>query len=674
MGEVRAGLAPHARKTMISLVNSPPLLVAACLAILGCGRVGYDPLARDGGGRDASMASDANAAERDAGPLDAAALDAAALDAAAVDGSGADAGVRDLDAGFDAAGTDAGPAPPQPDLLFPWNGFTTGSALVSSARRPTLRWRAASGALSYDCEVDDDPAFASPEVRVNVPDGGAETQSHRIAIELPVSTTVPVGRRYYWRVRSRSGIGLAGFASAWSGTRYMDVGRQAQDLNGDGYADLIVGAPFQTLGGGREGAAFVYYGAAGGYPVTPSLRIPNPDAVLSGYFGFSITAAGDLNADGYADAIIGASFQGAVNSGLAFLFLGGSAGLSMTPTLRIVNPTAESSSFFGGALAGIGDVNADGFGDVIIGASSLDGDLEGQGAAFVFYGMASGISATPSLRIDSPEPFFGGGFGGTITGAGDLDGDGYPDAAIGASHQELAGRRGGAAFIFHGSSAGLSATPTLRIDNPDDQFDAAFGAGIGGLGDVDADGYADLLIGSPGQSAGASREGNVFFYRGSAAGLSPTTFTRFDNPGNQDSSYFGTSVARAGDVNGDGFQDALVGASAYTTTAPNTGCAFVLLGSAAGLGAIPAPTIPNPDMQNGAQFGSYATGGGGGDANADGFADIAVSSPSHANGATNEGNAFVYYGSAAGTALASVARLDNPDNDANGQFSTGISR
>jgi hypothetical protein len=285
-------------------------IVCALWLVAGCGRIGYD------------VASDASAD----GALDAD-LDAPiVLSDASIDAAG-DAPTAPLDAPVDAAPDarlDVGCAVEAPALLAPANGALTGTFRASSrgTLRPTFRWLPGC-AETYELEVDDScPAsfggctFPSPELSMRDLVG----TSARPPSDLPVSTSAPVGRRYYWRLRACA----AGACGPWSAVRYLDVGREESDVNGDGYADLVVGALQQDAGALNEGNAFVYLGGPTGVPTTPSTTLDNPANQASGLFGQSVASAGDVNGDGYADLVVGAYSQdaGAPQEGNAFVYLG----------------------------------------------------------------------------------------------------------------------------------------------------------------------------------------------------------------------------------------------------------------------------------------------------------------------------------------------------------------
>jgi len=390
----------------------------------------------------------------------------------------------------------------------------------------------------------------------------------------------------------------------------------AGDVNGDGYADVVVGAPLYDNGQDREGRAFVYHGSAAGLAATPAWTAESDQAVT--FFGTSAATAGDVNGDGYSDVIVGAwqYDNGQEDEGRAFVYYGGASGLATSPAW-----TAEcdqTGAFFGESVATAGDVNGDGYADVVVGASFFPSLVGAR--AFVYHGSASGLAtaaawtAGPGLRVAT---------------AGDVNGDGYADVVVGVHPVDRA-------FVYHGSAAGLAATPAWTAES--DEAGASFGSSVATAGDVNGDGYADVVVGAHNYHNGEMYEGRAFVYHGSASGLATTA--AWTAEGGQVGAEFGYSVATAGDVNGDGYADVVVGAGIYDNDEEDEGRAFLYQGSASGLATVAAWTAEGGQV--GAEFGySVATAG---DVNGDDYADVVVGAPYYNNGEMYEGRAFVYHG------------------------------
>jgi hypothetical protein len=264
--------------------------------------------------------------------------------------------------------------------------------------------------------------------------------------------------------------------------------------------------------------------------------------------------------------------------------------LTNTPN-SILDDANQAGANFGQSVASAGDVNGDGYSDVIVGAPGYDdGANSDEGRAFVYHGSASGLSASPNSTPDDANQTFAK-FGYSVASAGDVNGDGYSDVIIGAYGYGIGANPGeGGAFVYHGSAAGLSASPNSTHDDAD-QNDARFGVSVACAGDVNGDGYSDVIVGAPGYNDGAnSDEGKAFVYHGSATGLSASPDSTPDDA-NQTGASFGISVACAGDVNGDGYSDVIIGAHLYDGVNSNEGRAFVYHGSATGIAASPVTIL-----------------------------------------------------------------------------------
>jgi len=345
----------------------------------------------------------------------------------------------------------------------------------------------------------------------------------------------------------------------------------AGDVNGDGFDDVIVGARGYDNGQTDEGRAFVYYGSAGGLSATPSWTAESDQA--GAYFGCSVSSAGDVNGDGFDDVIVGAYGydNGQTDEGRAFVYYGSAGGLSATPSW-----TAESNqsiAYFGCSVSSAGDVNGDGFDDVIVGAYSYDNGVIVDGHVFVYYGSSGGLSTSAAWTAEGNQNYAN--FGYSVSSAGDVNGDGFDDVIVGAYGYDNGQTDEGRAFVYYGSAGGLSATPSWTAES--DQAGAYFGCSVSSAGDVNGDGFDDVIVGA---YCYANGQGVAFVYYGSLGGLS--TSAAWTAEGNQNYAFFGYSVSSAGDVNGDGFDDVIVGAYGYDNGQTDEGRAFVYYGSSSG--------------------------------------------------------------------------------------------
>ncbi|MBI2932040.1 MAG: FG-GAP repeat protein, partial [Planctomycetes bacterium] len=406
----------------------------------------------------------------------------------------------------------------------------------------------------------------------------------------------------------------------------------AGDVNGDGYDDVIVGAYMYNNPLADEGRALVFHGSPTGLSGTPNWIAEGEQD--SAFFGISVAAAGDVDADGYADVIVGAYLYNnpELDEGRVFVYHGSAAGLSSSAnwTAEINQATAD----FGACVSTAGDVNGDGYSDVVIGADFYQNDQTDEGAAFVYHGSATGLSSAWDWMVEGNQANCG--FGASVSTAGDVDGDGYDDVIVGAYLFNNGQSGEGRLFVYHGSAGGLSSSANWTAES--NMVDARLGNSVSTAGDVDGDGFADIIAGAFWYTNPELREGAAFVYHGSAGGL--PVAPSWSVEGNQASAYLGISVAAAGDVNGDLYGDVIVGAYWYDNPESNEGIVRVYEGSAAGLPGAPSWTADS--NQASAYFGRSVSGAG--DVNGDGFGDVIVGAYGYDNPDSSEGRAFVYHG------------------------------
>jgi hypothetical protein len=328
---------------------------------------------------------------------------------------------------------------------------------------------------------------------------------------------------------------------------------------------------------------------------------------------------------------------------LAVLFLAGPAraGLSSTPAWTGEGDQAEGR--YATAVASAGDVNGDGFDDVIVGMPLWDFVQLDEGRALVYHGSVTGLSSgiAWAAEIDQDVAHFGA----AVASAGDVNGDGYDDVVVGAPYYDNFQVDDGRAFVFLGSASGLGTSPSSSVRGG--VAGARLGSSVAGAGDVNGDGYDDVIIGVPRYTNGQAHEGRAVLYLGSVNGMSTTV--AWSAEGNQAEALLGTSVAGAGDVNGDGYDDVVVGAPEFDSGLINTGRALVYLGSSTGLATTPA-WVEDIDEES-ALLGASV--GGAGDVNGDGYDDVIVGAP-FAGGESFLGAAYVYLGTASGLSTAPI--------------------
>jgi hypothetical protein len=419
------------------------------------------------------------------------------------------------------------------------------------------------------------------------------------------------------------------------GTAFGASVASAGDVNGDGYADIIVGAPYYNNGQDREGRAYVYHGSSSGIKSSPAWTFESN--LTECEIGWSVASAGDVNGDGFDDVLVGSEFCSPTpatdnREGRVYLFSGSAAGLSTTSAWMIEGSTADES--LGWSIASAGDVNNDGYGDVIVGAPWASYPEGHEGRAYVFYGSASGLAEVADWIAESNVAWSD--YGVSVASAGDVNNDGYDDVIIGHENMSNPEDIEGRAYVYLGSSTGLSMMPVWKYEN--NHAGTTLGESVARAGDVNGDGFSDVIVGGFRYSNPDVREGISYLFLGSASG--PSLTPDWQNESDQAYAEYGQSVASAGDVNQDGFDDMFVGAPWYSQGENHEGRGFLYYGSPTGL--LPSPIYTTESNQENANLGySVASAG---DVNGDGIADIIVGAQGYDGGQGNEGRAIVYYG------------------------------
>lgn len=270
------------------------------------------------------------------------------------------------------------------------------------------------------------------------------------------------------------------------------------------------------------------------------------------WFGQSLGSAGDVNNDGYDDIIIGAiyNYAGGFQAGRAYVFSGKTG-----DTLYVFTGT-EESLIFGRSVASAGDVNNDGYNDIIVGAPetfTLDTD---PGRAYVFSGLNG-----DTLYAYIGEAI-GDRFGYTVASAGDVNNDSFDDFIIGAIDYN-SGR--GRAYVFSGQTG-----DTLYIFDSEGNSDE-FGIISAAAGDINNDGYDDIIVSAWINNSDSGR-GYAYVFSGQ------TGDTLYVFRGEAASDFFGVSAASAGDVNNDGYDDIIIGAHYNDVGGIDAGRAYVFSG------------------------------------------------------------------------------------------------
>lgn len=493
----------------------------------------------------------------------------------------------------------------------------------------------------------------------------------------------------------------------------------AGDLNGDGIDDLVIGFP-RTFNPGFtsfEGDAYVVFGRAGAESFgdtvdldalggTDGFRLKGVSS--SGYLGSSVAAAGDVNGDGIDDLIIGArDFAG---RGRAYVVFGTRDGVPAEFDLENLNGEngftvlGGFSQAFGTAVAGIGDFNADGVDDIAIGDPQIVGFAPPSGSSFgtvsVLFGRAVG-GFDAEIFQDDLDGLNGIVFrnttsaqeaGSAISSAGDFNGDGVADFVVGAPSGGLVVYEGGAAQILFGAPTGAPppATAPLFLSmgefggpvirnfdalNNGDPSTARAGVSVAGGGDINGDGFDDVIVGAPGETTGdpgffsdIQHGAAIVFFGGpdrqmindvnlvfapDLLQLDGVTAMRINGEVGFDR--LGHAVAIAGDVNGDGLDDLLIGAlqaspDGSMAGSDGDGAVYVIFGRGSGFPGVLDLAMLTAEQGfriNGVAASASNLGigvAGAGDVNGDGIDDLIVQANKNQDAPEQ---AFILFGSPA---------------------------
>ncbi len=406
------------------------------------------------------------------------------------------------------------------------------------------------------------------------------------------------------------------------------------DVDGDGLADLLVGAPGVASDTIEEnmGAAYLFLGPISGtHPLSDATAILRGEAA-GDRTGIAVAFAGDVNADGFADLLVGGNDTSGADAGAAYLVLGpvtGELGLELADAKLVGELDGDDA---GEALSGAGDVNGDGYHDLLIGAYNA-GEPVPTGGAYLVRGPLSGESSLADADTRLLGESMSDSAGSALAGLGDVDGDGLDDLLVGARFHD-----DGVAYLLldpptGNLSLGSADAILLGVNNSE-----RAGWAVAGPGDLDGDGLADLLVGAP-EGGGAGDPGVACAMLALPIGSVSLSSAEIQLVGAASGTSAGSAVAGAGDADGDGTLDLLIGAYQAVTSTGGTGTSYLVLSPEPGtldLADADSKLLAEP----GTDFAGYSLASAG-DTDGDGLDELLIGAYAESSGGSRAGAAYL---------------------------------
>ncbi len=350
------------------------------------------------------------------------------------------------------------------------------------------------------------------------------------------------------------------------------------DFDGDGLDDLVAGAYGRNVGSVVDaGTAYVFTGIASGALTTDDATTSVEGAAASDYVGYCVAGPGDVTGDGTPDAMIGAYAHDAsgTGSGAVAIIAGGTTGdLGFATGAYAILTGIDGSDSAGYSLAGAGDVNGDGVGDVVIGANARSTN----GSAYLVLGPISGTISLSAADATIDGLNSDDALGNAVAGVGDTNDDGVDEFVVAAHYVNGTGENAGAVYLYStmptGSVSPSAADATFSGGATDDYL----GRTVGAARHINGDAYADIVIGATGADNGSVLGvGYAYLFYGPVSGAYASSDADATFAGDASYDALGASLA-AGDIDESGADDLLLGAMAVDASGANSGRAFVYYG------------------------------------------------------------------------------------------------
>jgi hypothetical protein len=414
----------------------------------------------------------------------------------------------------------------------------------------------------------------------------------------------------------------------------------APDLDGDGLDDVVVGGIGMDEGAANGGGAHIY-GANPEGLVDTSAEVASLYGTWNGGFaGRSIDGLGDVDGDGFGDLVVGAYHDGTTGTeaGAAYFLRGPINGATSLDSAEGRYYGEYAADWAGYEVRSAGDVDGDGTPDLLFGAPYEDAGGSRAGAVYLTYGVPNG-----DLGLGDADAKFIGEepldrAGTALAGPGDLDGDGFDDLVIGAWYANSTQSHAGVAYIVYGPVYGDVDLSMADAELGGEARNDRAGIAISGPGDMDGDGLPDILV-------GADMGPNAYVVTGAPTGSSSLADASAILLGEDSGGGAGWSVDGAGDVDGDGNRDLLVGAPLQASAGAGfPGVVYLVCGPVSGN----VPLRTSAGRLSGSEDGDNAgySVAGDGDVDGDGLSDILAGAWASDQSGTAAGMAYLFYGAA----------------------------